>query len=56
MNRMARMEDIRCTGGSGVRCAFVCLIRRKGLEDLNVYSTSAQQGVKVREDLNGYYV
>ena len=26
--------------------------RRKGLEDLNVYSTSAQQGVKVRKDLN----
>ena len=27
-------------------------MRRKGLEDLHVYSTSAQQGVKVLKDLN----
>ena len=28
----------------------------KGLEDLNVYRTSAQSGEKVREDLNRYNV
>ena len=28
----------------------------KGLEDLNVYRTSAQHGEKVREDLNRYNV
>ena len=28
------------TGGDGVRCACVCLTCRKGLEDLNVYSTA----------------
>ena len=52
------MGDIRCTGGSGngVRRALVCLTWRKGLEDLNVYRTSAQKGEKVRKDLNGYYV
>ena len=27
-------------------------MRRKGLEDLNVYRNQQQQGVKVREDLN----
>ena len=27
-------------------------MRRKGLEDLHVYSTSAQQGEKVLKDLN----
>ena len=56
MSRMSRMGAIGCTGGNGVRCALACLTRRKGLEDLNVYSTSAQKGVKVRKDLNGSFV
>ena len=29
---------------------------RKGLEDLNVYRTSGQKGVKVRKDLNVSFV
>ena len=39
MNRMARIEPLRNAA--------------KGLEDLNVYRTSAQQGEKVLKDLNG---
>ena len=37
-------QDFQDGGRSGMR--------RKGLEDLNVYSPSAQQGVKVLKDLN----
>ena len=54
MSRMSRMGEIGCTGGDGVRCACVCLTRRKGLEDLNVYrNRRGKKEKKVRKDLNG---
>ena len=69
---MRRIFKMKLRARGFVRRAFFCLkqdgqdaqdgqdgaaiTRRKGLEDLNVYSTSAQQGEKVREDLNRYSV
>ena len=69
---MRRMNKMKLRARGFVRRAFFCLnqdlqdcqdgqdgaaiTRRKGLEDLNVYRTSEQQGEKVREDLNRYSV
>ena len=53
---MARMGDIRCTGGNGDGARSFVSHSEKVWKTLMSIAPPRQKGEKVREDLNGYYV